>query len=147
NETFINLARSSVLDPVRESLGKVDEKIGDLERARQQAYGEIRQQFTTMAQVQGELRAETANLVKALRQPHVRGRWGEVTLRRVVELAGMMKHCDFVEQESAEGEDGKLRPDLVVKLPGNRQIVVDAKAPITAYMDAHEAASDDLRKA
>src|SRR6185369_15180148 len=74
NETFINLARSSVLDPVRESLGKVDEKIGDLERARHQAYGEIRQQFTTMAQVQGELRAETANLVKALRQPHVRGR-------------------------------------------------------------------------
>jgi len=147
NETFLSLARTSVLEPVRESLGKVDEKIAAIERERQQAYGEIRQQFTTMSQVHGELRAETANLVKALRQPHVRGRWGEIQLRRVVEMAGMMPHCDFVEQESADGDDGRLRPDLIVKLPGNRQIVVDSKAPITAYMEAHEAASDELRKA
>ena len=147
NETFLDLARTSLVQPVRESLEKVDGKIAELERARQQAYGEIRQQFVAMSEVQMQLRTETANLVKALRQPHVRGRWGEIQLRRVVEMAGMMKHCDFVEQESAEGEEGKLRPDLVVKLPGNRQIVVDAKAPITAYMDAHEAASDDLRKA
>ena len=147
NETFLSLAKSSLVEPVRESLGKVDEKIAALERVRQQAYGEIRQQFTTMAQVQGELRAETANLVKALRQPHVRGRWGEIQLRRVVEMAGMMAHCDFVEQESAESEDGRLRPDLIVKLPGGRQIVVDSKAPIAAYMEAHEAATDELRKA
>jgi DNA recombination protein RmuC len=146
NETFLDLARSSLVQPVRESLDKVDGKIAELERARQQAYGEIRQQFVAMAEVQMQLRTETANLVKALRQPHVRGRWGEIQLRRVVEMAGMLKHCDFVEQESAEGEEGKLRPDLLVKLPGNRQIVVDAKAPITAYMDAHEAASDELRK-
>jgi DNA recombination protein RmuC len=147
NESFLDLARSNLLNPVRESLGKVDEKIAQLESARQQAYGEIRQQFATMAEVQAQLRAETANLVKALRQPHVRGRWGEIQLRRVVEMAGMMKHCDFVEQESGSGEDGKLRPDLIVKLPGNRQIIVDAKAPITAYMEAHEATTDDLRKA
>ena len=146
NETFLDLARSSLVNPVRESLGKVDEKIAQLESARQLAYGEIRQQFATMAEVQAQLRAETANLVKALRQPHVRGRWGEIQLRRVVEMAGMMKHCDFVEQESAGGEEGKLRPDLIVKLPGNRQIIVDAKAPITAYMEAHEAPSDELRK-
>jgi DNA recombination protein RmuC len=147
NESFLDLARSNLLNPVRESLGKVDEKIAQLESARQQAYGEIRQQFATMAEVQAQLRAETANLVKALRQPHVRGRWGEIQLRRVVEMAGMMKHCDFVEQESGSGEDGKLRPDLIVKLPGNRQIIVDAKAPITAYMEAHEATTDELRKA
>jgi len=147
NQQFLNLAREALVAPVKASLDKVDEKIVALERAREQAYGEIRQQFTQMAESQNLLRTETASLVKALRQPHVRGRWGEIQLRRVVEMAGMMLHCDFVEQESASGEDGKLRPDLIVKLPGNRQIVVDSKAPISAYMDAHEATSDELRKA
>ena len=140
------LAIDALVTPVKASLDKVDEKISALERARELAYGEIRQQFTQMAEVQSQLRSETTNLVKALRQPHVRGRWGEIQLRRVVEMAGMMLHCDFVEQQSAEGEDGRLRPDLIVKLPGNRQIVVDSKAPITAYMEAHEATSDDVRK-
>jgi DNA recombination protein RmuC len=167
NQSFLDLARASLAEfqqgakgdldkrqvaidalvaPVRASLEKVDEKIASLEKAREQAYGEIRQQFAQMAEVQTQLRDETGNLVKALRQPHVRGRWGEIQLRRVVEMAGMMMHCDFVEQQSAEGEDGRLRPDLIVKLPGNRQIVVDSKAPITAYMDAHEATTDELRK-
>src|SRR6185312_13782438 len=122
--------------PVKASLDKVDEKILALERAREQAYGEIRQQFAQMAETQNQLRLETSNLVKALRQPHVRGRWGEVQLRRVVEMAGMLKHCDFVEQESAEGQEGKLRPDLIVRLPGGRQIIVDSKAPVAAYLDA-----------
>src|SRR3954471_9476794 len=140
------LAIDALVSPVRASLEKVDEKIGALEKAREQAYGEIRQQFAQMATVQTQLRDETGNLVKALRQSHVRGRWGEIQLRRVVEMAGMMLHCDFVEQQSAEGEDGRLRPDLIVKLPGNRQIVVDSKAPITAYMEAHEATNDDMRK-
>jgi DNA recombination protein RmuC len=142
------VAIDALIGPVKASLDKVDEKIGALEKAREQAYGEIRQQFTQMAEVQTQLRDETSNLVKALRQPHVRGRWGEVQLRRVVEMAGMMKHCDFVEQESAEGDEGKVfRPDLVVRLPGGRQIVVDSKAPISAYMDAHEAATEEVRKA
>jgi DNA recombination protein RmuC len=167
NQSFLDLARASLAEfqqvakgdlekrqlaidalvtPVKASLDKVDEKIAALEKARESAYGEIRQQFTQMAEVQNQLRDETTNLVKALRQPHVRGRWGEIQLRRVVEMAGMMLHCDFVEQQSAEGDDGRLRPDLIVKLPGNRQIVVDSKAPISAYMEAHEATTDELRK-
>ena len=140
------LAIDALVGPVRASLDKVDEKIAALEKSRENAYGEIRQQFSQMAAVQTQLRDETSNLVKALRQPHVRGRWGEIQLRRVVEMAGMMLHCDFVEQQAGEGDDGKLRPDLIVKLPGNRQIVVDSKAPITAYMEAHEATTDELRK-
>ena len=133
------VAIDALVKPVRDSLDKVDEKIHALERAREQAYGEMRQQFTQMGEVQALLRQETSNLVKALRQPHVRGRWGEVQLRRVVEMSGMLKHCDFVEQESAQTDEGKLRPDLIVRLPGNRQIVVDSKSPINSYLDAHEA--------
>ena len=141
------IAIDALVAPVKDSLEKVDAKIHALEKAREQAYGEIRQQFTQMAEVQTQLRDETTNLVRALRQPHVRGRWGEIQLRRVVEMAGMMKHCDFVEQQSAEGDDGRLRPDLIVQLPGGRQIGVDSKAPISAYMEAHEATNDELRKA
>jgi DNA recombination protein RmuC len=140
------IAIETLVAPVRVSLDKVEEKIGALEKSREQAYGEIRQQFAQMSEINAKLRDETGNLVKALRQPHVRGRWGEIQLRRVVEMAGMMAHCDFVEQESADGDEGKLRPDLVVKLPGNRQIVVDSKAPIAAYMEAHEATTDEIRK-
>jgi DNA recombination protein RmuC len=169
NQSFLQLARASLAEfqqaakgdlekrqvaidqlvaPVKASLEKVDEKIHALEKARENAYGEMRQQFAQMAQVQEQLRAETSNLVKALRQPHVRGRWGEVQLRRVVEMAGMLEHVDFVEQETAQTDEGqRLRPDLVVRLPGNRQIVVDSKAPISAYLDAHEAQSEEVRKA
>src|SRR5262249_26363752 len=112
------VAIDSLVAPVQASLKSVDEKILALERARESAYGELRAQFAQMAEAQGLLRDETSNLVRALRQPHVRGRWGEVQLRRVVELAGMLNHCDFAEQETAETEEGRVRPDLVVKLPG-----------------------------
>lgn len=140
------LAIDALVAPVQASLKSVDEKIVALENERKLAYGELRQQFSEMKETQGQLRQETGNLVKALRQPHVRGRWGEVQLRRVVEMAGMLKYCDFVEQESVGDDEGRMyRPDLIVKLPGGRQIVVDAKAPVTAYLDAHEATDDETR--
>jgi DNA recombination protein RmuC len=140
------VAIDALVAPVQASLKSVDEKILALEKARESAYGELRAQFALMSEAQGLLRNETSNLVRALRQPHVRGRWGEVQLRRVVELAGMLNHCDFAEQETAETEEGRVRPDLVVKLPGGRQIVVDAKAPVIAYMDAHDALTEEERR-
>ncbi|HEY2627866.1 MAG TPA: DNA recombination protein RmuC, partial [Usitatibacter sp.] len=138
------IAIDALVKPVKDSLEKVHENIHALERAREHAYGEMRAQFTQMGEAQTLLRQETSNLVNALRKPHVRGRWGEIQLRRVVEMAGMMPHVDFVEQESVDTDEGRLRPDLVVKLPGGRQIVVDSKAPVTAYLEAHEAPNDDV---
>jgi DNA recombination protein RmuC len=140
------LAIDALVKPVKDSLDKVHENIHALERVREQAYGEMRAQFAQMGESQQLLRQETTNLVNALRKPHVRGRWGEIQLRRVVEMAGMLPHCDFEEQETVEGEEGRLRPDLVVKLPGGRQIVVDSKVPITAYMEAHEAANEEVHR-
>jgi DNA recombination protein RmuC len=143
--------RQSAIDqlvrPVKDSLEKVDAKIQELENARQHAYGAIQQHLVSLAQTQTYLHQETANLVKALRQPAARGRWGELQLKRVVEMAGMLDHCDFIEQQTGEADDARLRPDLIVKLPGGRQIVVDAKAPISAYFDAIESNDDDKRKA
>src|SRR5262249_47002889 len=118
-----------------------------LERERGHAYGELGAQVKAMSATQEKLRAETSNLVRALRAPHVRGRWGELQLRRVVELAGMLESCDFDEQTTVMTEDGRLGPDMVVRLPSGRNIVVDAKTPLDAYLDAHEAASDEERAA
>jgi DNA recombination protein RmuC len=131
-------AIAHLVQPIKLSLGLVDQKLQELEKNREGAYQVLRHQVTDMIQAQKELRLETANLVKALRVPHVRGRWGEMQLKRVVEMSGMSSHCDFIEQESLEGEEGKLRPDMVVKLPGGKQIIIDAKAPLGAYLDAME---------
>jgi DNA recombination protein RmuC len=126
--------------PVHESLSKVEGKITDLEKAREGAYRELRHQVSTMADTQVNLQKETGNLVRALRQPIGRGQWGEMQLRRVVELAGMQEHCDFSLQASATTDEGaRIRPDLTVNLPGNKMIVVDAKTPMDAYLDAIEA--------
>ncbi len=132
--------------PVKVSLEKLDGRIQDIEKVREGAYQALTTQVRSLAEGQGDLRRETSNLVKALRQPMARGRWGELQLRRVVEMAGMLEHCDFVEQASVEGEEGRLRPDMVVRLPGGRNIVVDAKTPLTAYLEAAEIEDDVLRK-
>lgn len=139
-------AIGELVTPVKLSLDKVDEKIQQLETVRAGAYAELTQQVRHLMDTQQALRAETGNLVKALRQPTVRGRWGEIQLRRVVELAGLVNYCDFNEQESVDTDQGRLRPDLIVRLPGGKSIVVDAKAPLSAYLEALEAPDDATRE-
>ena len=166
NEAFLEIARNALgqhhqmakgelearareidtlVKPLRESLDKVDLKIGALEQVRAEAYGTLTEQVRSLALTQQSLQLETQNLVRALRAPQVRGRWGEIQLKRVVEMAGMVEYCDFVEQETMEGEDGRLRPDMIVRLPNDRRIVVDSKAPLQAYLEAVEATDDAVR--
>src|SRR5712692_6687298 len=139
-------AVETVVKPLADSLAKLEAQIRELESARQRAFGGIEQQLQTLAQRELELQKETASLVTALRAPQVRGRWGEITLRRVAELAGMVERCDFVEQQTHETDNGRIRPDMVVTLPGDRTIVVDAKVPLTAYLDAVAATSETDRR-
>ncbi len=134
-----------LVKPVRESLDKLDTRIHDLENARVGAYEKLTEQVRSLAETQDYLHAETGKLVQALRSPIVRGRWGEVQLRRVVELAGMVDHCDFVEQQTFTTDEGRLRPDLIVYLPGGKTIVVDSKTPLNAYLEALEAKDEVTR--
>jgi DNA recombination protein RmuC len=141
-------AVDALVQPLRESLQRVDGVLGTMERNRIAAYAALSDQLRGLVETQiPMLRSETANLVKALRQPTVRGRWGEMQLHRVVEMAGMLEHCDFLEQHSQRSEEGTLRPDLIVRLPGGKQIVIDAKAPLAGYLEAIEAGDDQTRAA
>jgi DNA recombination protein RmuC len=168
NEAFLSLARTSfaalqaeakgelsqrqqaideLVKPLEESLRRYEEQLRQAEQVRQREYGGLDQQLKFMAESHQRLQQETSNLVKALRSPSVRGRWGEMTLRRVAELAGMAAHCDFVEQDTIGSMEGLLRPDMVVCLPGGRRVIVDAKTVLSAYLDAYEAQDDEQRQA
>ena len=136
-------AVDDLVRPLRESLARVDGTLHEVELARTGAYAALLEQVKAMAEAQHRLHAETGNLVKALRAPSVRGRWGEMQLRRVVEMAGMVEHCDFEQQATVATADGQLRPDLIVRLPGGKTVVVDAKAPLAAYLDALDGADGD----
>lgn len=166
SETFLQLARENLsihherakgelserekavaqlVEPIRRALEKTEQKLTDIEKERHQAYGNIRSQLQAMAQGQSDLRSETQNLVKALRRPEVRGQWGEFTLRRVAELAGMIKYCDFTEQVQVARDGVTQRPDMVIRMPERRQLVVDAKTPLDAYLEAMEAKDEQAR--
>jgi DNA recombination protein RmuC len=139
-------AVENLVAPIGESLKKVDDQIRQMESTRDQAYGTLTNQISSLINTQEQLKSETGNLVRALRTPTVRGQWGEIQLRRVVEIAGMLPYCDFVEQETVHTSTGRLRPDMIVKLPGGKNIVIDVKTPLQAYLEAAEATDDELRR-
>ncbi len=140
-------AIENLVKPITEALKKTEQQITEIEKDRHEAYGRIRTHLETMSRDQQALQLETRNLVKALRRPEVRGRWGELTLHRVVELAGMVERCDFVEQEHVDTSEGAIRPDMVVRMPEGREVVVDVKTPLDAYLEAIEAEDDTTRDA
>lgn len=139
-------AVGELVGPLKEQLEKMGGQVLELEKGRAQAYGALNQQLRGVAEANSQLKQQTERLVGALRSSSVRGRWGEIQLKRVVELAGMLAHCDFVEQTEVLSEGGRLRPDMVVQLPGGKQVVVDSKAPLESYLDAHEVQDEAVRK-
>ena len=139
-------AIENLVKPIKEALEKTEKQIRVMEHERKEAYGALTHHLETMTQTQQALQGETRNLVNALRRPEVRGQWGEMTLKRLAELAGMVEHCDFYEQEHTQTADGAMRPDMIVRMPGGREIVVDVKTPLDAYLSAVEASDDKERE-
>ncbi|MDH5659431.1 MAG: DNA recombination protein RmuC [Gammaproteobacteria bacterium] len=167
NEEFLKLARENLkqyqsqavnelekkekaiehlLNPIKESLSKTEQQIQSIEKERKESQGALHKHLESMAQTQSVLQDETRKLVTALRRPEVRGQWGEMTLKRLAELAGMVEHCDFYEQEQVQTDEGALRPDMIVRMPDGREIVVDVKTPLDAYISAIEAVDDTERQ-
>jgi len=138
-------AVEQLVAPLKEQLGRVDAQLVSLDRERRESRGRLEAQLRSLNETGEKLRSETGALVTALRKPNTRGQWGQMQLRKVVELAGMIRHCDFTEQASFAGDDGSLRPDLIVNLPGGKQVVVDAKAPLQGVLDAYEAPDEETR--
>ncbi|MDA1000265.1 MAG: DNA recombination protein RmuC [bacterium] len=166
NQSFLDLAKSTLekfqteakgdlesrqkavevlVNPIKESIDKIDSQMREIEKSREGAYSGLLEQVKALGSTQQRLQQETGNLVRALGSPGVRGQWGEMQLRRVVELAGMISHCDFTEQESLQTEGGRLRPDLIVRLPGQKNVIVDAKAPLHAFIQAQQAEEESQR--
>ena len=139
-------AVEQLVAPLKEQLGRVDQQLLRLDQERRESRGRLEAQIRTLAETGDRLRVETGALVTALRKPNTRGQWGQMQLRNVVEMAGMMRHCDFVEQSQLPGDASSLRPDLIVRMPGGKQVVVDAKAPLQGVLDAYEARDDQARK-
>lgn len=140
-------AVQELIKPIGESLERVNREITNLEKERAVSHADLKRLMMSLDESQSALKTETGNLVRALRRPEVRGRWGELQLRKVVEMAGMLDHVDFVEQTTVEGDDGRLRPDMIIELPGDQQVIVDAKAPLDAYLEAASAENDTDRAA
>ncbi len=167
NETFLKLARENLhqfqlqasnelaqkeqavenlVNPIKKALEKTEQQLRQMENERKEAYGALNKHLETLTRSQQMLQDETRNLVQALRRPEVRGQWGELTLKRLVELAGMVEHCDFYQQEHTETGDGIIRPDMIIRMPDSREVVVDVKTPLDAYLSASEAHDDDSRQ-
>ena len=136
----------TLVKPIKDALEKSELQIRSMEKERKEAYGSLTQHLELMTQTQQSLHSETKNLVQALRRPEVRGQWGEMTLKRLAELAGMVEHCDFYEQENVNTETGNIRPDMIVRMPDGREIVIDAKTPLDAYLTAVESTEEETRK-
>ena len=147
NDAFMALAKASLGElhkPIKETLDRFDANLSDLERQKVGAYAALKEQVAGLLVTQERLRTETANLTNALKAPRIRGRWGEIQLRRVVEIADMINHCDFLEQKTVTTDEGRLRPDMIIKLPGDKNIVVDAKAPFKAFYTGGDAKTKTL---